>query len=548
MNCDDVEMTPTSNIWGGFETMAITGSLMGREKNREREKEPDTRAGLRWTGHAFVDVGIAGACAYAQRERPEDLTLNDLDEVSKFMVETYYQAKLGTYLSCVFMNASFVQPNESAAKRQQFIEHYCRAHRAEPDPRVNGLRCVFSGLPATSPLVRTHLPLFSAENIVNFRPGGETFVPAAGVVIVCLLFLPMASVRSEGRLLAVHADDPRITLAFARRYLENNRRLIALRLPEERKLVHDEYEREIPMWDIGKKRYKFADAKGPRSLVVADLTEIAAASAPSELRPRPAALSAYLLSNSGQGPSLEIFHVPSGVIEFVRRAAGATTRAAWNRIATGFRPVIESSGESSVMRHGRRRAARQQIPGRAGWSRNPAFEEICDIFEAGFTDPGRAARWLRKYVLGDIKTAGRRASENDIAGAWSLAELFLGEVLGMNKSRVEAIRSFADKLADWIGGANDRKLLHALTFDKPWELRGALLRAQRESARTQLLFGLDEFANVWLSQEGDEYLVRDLVCLRVVEKLHESGYLTAHPEAVTAAPREEASPPEEVTA
>jgi hypothetical protein len=92
---------------------------MGPERDRRRDRKPvpDVTAGLRWTGHALVDVGIAGACAYAQRQRPEDLTLEDLDRVSAFMVDTYYQAKLGTYLSCVFMNASFVQPNESAAKR-----------------------------------------------------------------------------------------------------------------------------------------------------------------------------------------------------------------------------------------------------------------------------------------------------------------------------------------------------------------------------------------------------------------------------------------------
>ena len=118
----------------------------------------------------------------------------------------------------------------------------------------------------------------------------------------------------------------------------------------------------------------------------------------------------------------------------------------------------------------------------------------------------------------------------------------------MNKSRIEAVRSFADKLAGWIENENDRKLLRALTFDKPWELRSALLRAQRESAKTHLLFGLDEFSNVWLSQEGDEYLVRDLVCLRVIERLHSSGYLTAHPEVVPTLPGDEASATEEVTA
>ena len=107
----------------------------------------------------------------------------------------------------------------------------------------------------------------------------------------------------------------------------------------------------------------------------------------------------------------------------------------------------------------------------------------------------------------------------------------------MNKARIEAIRGFADRVATWVETTNDRRLLHSLSFDKPWELRGALLRAQRESASGgQLLFGLDEFTNVWLSQEGDEYLVRDLVCVRVTETLHERRYFAANPDAVLASP------------
>src|SRR3989442_12089230 len=97
-------------------------------------------AGLKWTGHALVDIGIAGLCAFAKRKRPEDVTLEDLDKVSEFLVETYYQEKLGTYLTCVFMNASFVQPREGPEKRAAFIGQYLRAHRAAPDSRVAGSR------------------------------------------------------------------------------------------------------------------------------------------------------------------------------------------------------------------------------------------------------------------------------------------------------------------------------------------------------------------------------------------------------------------------
>ncbi len=497
-------------------------------------------ANLQWTGHALVDVGIAGVCAFSQRTRPEEVTLADLDRVSEFIIDTYYQQKLGTYLTCVFTNnASFTQPNEGEAKTQQFIRQYCRAHRAEPDPRVAGRRCVFSGLAATSPLVRTHLPLFSAENILNFRPRGDTFVPAAGVVVVALLFLPMASVRSEGRLLAVHADDPALTLAFARRYVENNRKLIALALPGERRLVHEEYGREIPSWDSQKKRYKYADAKGPRSLVVADLTTIATEAGPSEIQPHPMGLTAYLVSNSGQGPSLEIFQVPSGAVTFVRQAAGATTRSAWHAIAVRFRSVRATERDQDDVvaeRTGkkRRKTSKEETPGRPGWSRNPAFEELCDVFEAGFTDRSAGGRWLRRHILPRMREAlAARGRADAVAQSWNLTDLFVREVLGMTKGRIEAVRTFADKLADWISRRNDRKLLHALTFNKPWELRGVLLRAQRESARAaELLFGLEEFSTVWLSQEGDEYLVRDLVCLRVTERLYEGGYFTAQADAI----------------
>lgn len=114
---------------------------------------------LRWTGHALVDVGIAGVCAFAKRAEPAKVTLEDLDRIADFLRETYYNGKLLSYLSCVFMNASFTQPNEGSEKRTQFISQYLAAHRASPDPRVKDEQCIFSGEPATSALVRTHLPL-----------------------------------------------------------------------------------------------------------------------------------------------------------------------------------------------------------------------------------------------------------------------------------------------------------------------------------------------------------------------------------------------------
>jgi hypothetical protein len=112
---------------------------------------------------------------------------------------------------------------------------------------------------------------------------------------------------------------------------------------------------------------------------------------------------------------------------------------------------------------------------------------------------------------------------------WALAQLFVEETLNMKKGRIDAIKQFADKLADWISQKRDRNLYRALTYEPPWELRRRLLRAQREG----LPLGLDEYATVWLHEDdtrADENLVRDLVCVRVVERLHEVNYFDNHPE------------------
>lgn len=496
-------------------------------------------AGLKFTGHPLVDVGVAGVCAFTAKNWPEDVTLDDLDLVSDFLIEKYYSRALGTYLSCVFMNASFVQPNESKAKSKEFQDKILRAHRAEPDARVKGMSCVFAGLPATAALVRTHLPLFSGEEIVNFRPAGQTFVPVAGAYVVPLMFLPMAGRRSEGRLLVVHSVDSSLMIRFAKKYLADNQRLLSLQLPSVKALVHDGYDREQPMWDATKKKYKFADAKGPRSLVVSDLTTIASETAPSDISPSGQAVTAYLLSNSGQDPSLQIFEIPAHASAFILRASEQPTRSAWKAIASSFRELGSDEDEDGAPEANKKRKTRKKketMAGRAGWTKNPAFEDLCGIFDAGFTDRVAASGWLKKYILGTIEArTGNPKYARTNARNFELAKLFLEEVLGMKKARIEAIREFADRLAEWINGKNDKRLFNALARERPWELRQRLLQVQRTSAESKLLFTLDDYARVWLHEEdgkSDESLVRDLICIRVVEKLHEAQWFSDNPDVV----------------
>ena len=103
----------------------------------------------------------------------------------------------------------------------------------------------------------------------------------------------------------------------------------------------------------------------------------------------------------------------------------------------------------------------------------------------------------------------------------------------MSPERVQRIREFADSLANYIQTRNDDPFLKRITYaTKPWVLRGELVKAQRKSAKgADLLFSLDEYLQVFEAEDSvgvaDWSLVRDLICIRLIELLHKNGWLTA---------------------
>ena len=195
-----------------------------------------------WTGHALVDVGIAALCGMTGREEPAALTLEDLDAAAAEMQRYYFSGALASYLTCVFMNSEYVQPDpikkkdesresyadrirKKAESRKDYADRILRAHRSNPEEAARGAVCAFSGLPATHRIHRGQMPLLTGEDVLNFFPGGAGGLFVAGPYLTALQALPLGGRRSEGKLLLAHCDYPAITLALTKGYVEDNRRL-----------------------------------------------------------------------------------------------------------------------------------------------------------------------------------------------------------------------------------------------------------------------------------------------------------------------------------
>lgn len=481
---------------------------------------------LNWTGHPLVDVGLAGLCALTGRNDPRALTIEDLDDAAGEMKRYYFSGAMGSYLSCVFMNAEYVQPGDGAKKqeaRERYSNRVLFAHRYGGDEGAGNLRCVFSGRPATHIVHRVQMPMLTGESVLNFFPAGNGGLPIAGPYLVALQALPLAGRRCAGRLLIAHADDGELTLELARRYLADNRRLLQLALSgglPDGDGTNAQLPREQASWDAVKKKSKFPDAKYPNTLITSDLVEIFGEK--QELSgANPSSVTVYWFSSSGQGPSLEILEVPSQLVRFLVRAGSAEYRGLWKRVEA--RGWFSPDGGTGKKKSG------PELTG-PGRSRNRALEDLFSIYEDGEANIRAAQSFLRRHVLGELRGKLGETSECE----WALADLVLKEVLGMAPERIVAIREFSDRLAKYVESRNDRQLFRSIVYaDKLWELRNELTKAQRNEARQHnaLLFGLDEYLAVFEAEDSvgvtDWRLIRDLISIRVVEQLQKSGHLAS---------------------
>lgn len=480
---------------------------------------------LRYTGHPLADVGTATIVAFSKKGRPEDVTTNDLDRVAEYLAKEYLSGVLTPYLSCVFtMNAAYTQPSWKPPRREQEARKLLSAFREPEDPDAARFRCAFCANPTHILADRRHVPMITGENVLNFFPGGLGGLPLCGLCLLAVQVFPLGARRCYGRALAVHSpDDPALTQAFAARFLADNRQLLLLAQTSNE---------------------KYADAKAPKTLIIHVLLEIESQRRDSaDTGPAPSA-TVYHLTNTGIGqPDIDLFHLPSQVVGFLRAVSRASTASAWRGIeqAAWERPEAKKTSRAKARKTGSGSAGEKPTdesgPGR---SRNFLYEDLFDL-------PANTARFVRTYFL---RRSYRYARERDPRSdyslsrdrdlvSWELTRLFLKEVIGMEKNRIDAIRELGNRIATHVAAENDRRFFQGLYRTRRYvDLRNLLIKASNARLKKGQppLLGFDEFLVVF--EEGDETarvdwtLARDLVLIRVIEELHRQEWFGKQPEVL----------------
>jgi len=465
---------------------------------------------LEYTGHPFYDVGLATLTAFARKQHPSQLEAEDLQAAADYMKKNYVVNPLKSFLTVAFPNSGFTQPayEKQPEKRVIYADATLYAFNAPASGELDPLnsrpaaeaRYDVKGELPPGRAYRQHLPLLTGEGVINFFPYGDAGLPLSGLSMLAVQALPLGCAKVAGRLLAVHSDSPALLLYFARTFLETNR--INIQLAQ----------------TAGDSKLPETSPYQPRTLLI-DLLLAAVRQAEDRAADQPLTLTAYHFTNSGQGAELQIYPLPLEVGAFLRAAAGPAYRAQWEALVQRGWQLTRSGGEDQ-----------------------PHYNRL---YEDLFSLPEAAPAFIRRYFL---RRPARPKDEQDPTAkydtrreanliSWSLTELFLRKVMQMEKERIDSIRSLGDQLAQYVLQTNDRSFFNTFWMARNYgQVRAALISASAREVRSgrKPLISLDQFLAVFEvyegSPNGDWRLGRDLVLIRMLERLYAQGWLQQHAE------------------
>jgi CRISPR-associated protein Cst1 len=474
----------------------------------------DAPVGLRWTGHPLVDMGVAGLTVFAQQRQPENVTGVHLEEFVTWAQTAYFTKEIGGWLAVAF-TSNFINPSFTADKKRLVVKTILESYR--DDTVLDSTNCAFFPLQAQQLAARDLIPMLLGREPTNFFADGQPGIPLSGLAITALQGLSLATPLVGGRMLIVAADDPKLLLYLVKQWQPEIRNRVQLSQTTGEK---------SPGWS------------GPRSRLIEQIINIERLR---QTKQDPdleynGSATIYHASNSGQGPDMTVYSLELPALRFVRKAQNIKYLEAWRRLASTWREPDKDKDQQYAKRN--------------------------DVYEAVFELPLEATKFIRRFFLfpvqrqlkpaqpADMPKRGKKTKESQAAlpaspsapiaapvALWNLLELFLQEVLGMDRSRIDGIRTLGDRIAEWIDCEKDKKLFRRIVFEirRQYQVRDLLIKLSAKNVLGGPL-RIDEYLNIF--EEGEELahadfgLAWDLTRMRIIESLFDKNYFETNKEAL----------------
>lgn len=188
-----------------------------------------------FTGNPFVDAGMAGMCAAADVEGPEQLDLAAIHKAvetlfavllseSAFIEKPPYKAFATSRMAMIFPNsplpqASFSTPEQKREKYRERIQSLL--DKIDKPGDATDALCFVCGQPANVKVGIDWFPLVGSVGLLNFHPMLEPGDAVCAFCALCVQFLPFSLMQTKaegGRLWFVHSSEAALAVRIAKDY------------------------------------------------------------------------------------------------------------------------------------------------------------------------------------------------------------------------------------------------------------------------------------------------------------------------------------------
>ena len=151
---------------------------------------------VRYTGHPFVDAGVAVLECYL--EKPcEEIQDVDLEKASEWVKSLYSRKDMKGYLTVHFPNSGWCNATIGKDKKEEYIKNVLSSYTQSP--LIPQRTCAFCDRPANFLADRQHIPLLTGMTLLVTAPSGILGLPVCGYCLCSVQFYPMGTLKVAGR-------------------------------------------------------------------------------------------------------------------------------------------------------------------------------------------------------------------------------------------------------------------------------------------------------------------------------------------------------------
>jgi CRISPR-associated protein Cst1 len=454
---------------------------------------------LKWTGNPFVDGGIAAIVKYCKKSKPEDIILDDINKVRSEVENLYIQDSWVKSLNIVFTsNAPITNPKHNTKKKLKNFQNVLNNLIDNFSEFKNSGDCIACGSRDTkSQKNRMHVPMagYESSHYFSYTTKGVDY---CDVCAFCVQVLPLVLIQCGGFMALLNTNDEKILLSYAKENIKSIRE------------------------QISSGNYTGAFNMGysnPRNALFEICIDLIQKYYDYEWEKRNVFLRLVYFSNFTKLPEkpLEFIDLPSNVFKFLLCMRHNEYKVAFEKVVKrNYYDYEKIKGQVEIKNY------YKKIKGKTAdkYKYNVIYDRL-------LKNQSIISLFLyRKKKIIYVK--------------WELLEIYLKEVLFMDKRRIEVIKTLASNISELIKkNANGLRRLNQLDYASNYNsFRTVLLKIVKEwvnlkkdkpliclddyieslfpegalgwrETQDLILFGIYENSHEWLISKGEVIEVED---------------------------------------